>query len=165
MFKLQFFIIATALFLTNIDNAYSFYTTGQEGCSTVDLRSTFPLKMRNQGDVSWCYAHAAADYLQFFHRIPTQISAADIAVNYNKRRWPRLLKLLRGGVVPETGFIRSAIFDISSIGYCPEDYFPSETWTKRILVGEHAGETVQVPLEKAVKEIFNLVHHVEAGFI
>jgi hypothetical protein len=162
--KLPFFIIASVLFLSNINNAFSFYLTGQEGCTSVDLRTHFPLKMRNQGDISWCYAHAAADYLQFYNKIPVQISAADIAVNYNKRRWPRLLKWLRGGVVPETGFIRSAIFDISSIGYCSEDYFPSETWTKRIMTGDHAGETVQVPLEKAVQEIFNLVHHVEAGF-
>ena len=120
--------------------------------------------MRNQGDISWCYAHTAADYLQFYHRIPVQISAADIAVNYNHRRWPRFLRWLRGTVVPETGFIRSAISDISDVGYCPEEFFSSETWVKRIMTGKDAGKTIDVPLGTAVEEIVSLVKHISNGF-
>jgi len=119
--------------------------------------------MRDQGDISWCYAHAAADYLQFTNRIQVQISAADIAVTYNKRRWPRFLRWIYGSVVPETGFIRSAIWDISEIGYCPEEYFPSDTWTKRIMIGENKGQTIQMPLLKAVKEITDMVANIKKG--
>jgi hypothetical protein len=120
--------------------------------------------MRDQGGISWCYAHASADYLQFYNRIPVQISAADIAVNYNLRRWPRFLRWIMRNVVPETGFARSAIWDISQVGYCPEEYFPSETWTKRIMTGKHEGETVQVPIGKAVEEIVAMVEQIKKGF-
>jgi hypothetical protein len=119
--------------------------------------------MRNQGDVSWCYAHAAADYLQFVQKIPEQISAADIAVNFNLRRWPRFLQWLQGGVVPESGFIRGAIFDILPQGYCPEEYFPSEKWKKRVLNGKNQLESIEVPLKLAMDEVFSLVKNVELG--
>ena len=120
--------------------------------------------MRNQGDISWCYAHTAADYLQFFNRIPVQISAADIAVNYNLRSWPRFLRWLRGTLIPDSGFRRSAISDISEVGYCPEEYFPSETWVKRIMTGKNAGKTFNIALGTAVKEIVELKKHIDAGF-
>ena len=139
-----------------MNHAYSFYVTQESNCTLIDLRNDFPLKMRNQGNISWCYAHAAADYLQFFSRVPVQISASDIALNYNHRKWPRLLNWLRGGLVPETGFIRGAMVDISSIGYCPEEYLPSETWTKRTMTGEGKGEAIQVPLGTAIQDILSL---------
>ncbi len=145
-------------------NAHSYYFTESETCVPLDLRNDFELKMRNQGDISWCYAHAAADYLQFIHRIPVQISAADIAIKYNLRRWPRFRKWLMGDAVPETGFIRDAILDIDSIGYCPEEYFPSETWTKRFLIGEFAGKKIEVPIKNALKDFMTLVEQVREGF-
>ena len=157
-------LLLSALLLFPIQGANSANLTQSSDCTFIDLRTDFPLKMRDQGDISWCYAHASADYLQFFNRIPVQISAADIAVNYNHRRWPRFLRWIRGTTVPETGFIRSAIFDISDVGYCPEEYFPSETWTKRIMVGPDAGKTFSVSLGKAVEEIIALVGQVNAGF-
>lgn len=119
--------------------------------------------MRDQGGISWCYAHASADYLQFYNRIPVQISAADIAVNFNLRRWPRFWRWVTRKVVPETGFARTAIWDISKLGYCPEEYFPSETWTKRIMTGKDEGKTFQIPIGKAVEEIVAMVEQIKNG--
>lgn len=162
--KKTLILLCNILFLvTSAPEAHSYYFTESLDCSPVDLRSDFQLKMRNQGDISWCYAHAAADYLQFIHRIPVQISAADIATNYNQRRLPRFMKWLKGDVVPETGFIRSAIYDVDSTGYCPEEYFPSETWTKRYLYGELAGKKIQVPMKQALTEFMALVEQVNEG--
>jgi len=57
------------------------------------------------------YAHTAADYLQFYFKLPIQISAADIAVEYNERLWPRILSWFRREDVPQSGFIRAALWD------------------------------------------------------
>lgn len=164
MISLKTTFFALLVFLISSINASAFYITESQRCSTIDLRQDFSMKMRNQGDISWCYAHASADYLQFFNRIPTQISAADIATIYNQRRWPRLIRWLIGGAVPETGFARSAIYDISQFGYCPEEYFPSENWTKRFMSGKNIGESVQVPINKAINELFALADGVDEGF-
>jgi hypothetical protein len=163
LIRLDALFISVSLLIAFANQSQAFYITEEQRCSTVDLRTDLPMKMRNQGDISWCYAHASADYLQFYNRIPTQISAADIATLYNQRRWPRLVRWLIGGVVPETGFARSAMDDISQTGYCPEDYFPSESWTKRILNGPFAGQLIEVPIKKAIEELFQLADGVSSG--
>ncbi len=150
-------------FCFGISNAHAFYFTQEQRCPTVDLRNEFALKMRNQGDISWCYAHASADYLQYVNRTPAQISAADIAILYNQRRWPRLVRWLVGGRVPETGFARSAMYDITQVGYCPEDYFPSETWTKRITQGVQSGLIQQVSIKTAIDDLYRLAEGVTQG--
>ncbi len=156
-------LLSSLLFCLGFSNAHAFYFTQEQRCSPIDLRNEFALKMRNQGDISWCYAHASADYLQYINRIPVQISAADIAILYNQRRWPRLVRWLIGGRVPETGFARSAMYDISEVGYCPEERFPSETWTKRITQGVQAGLTQQVPIKTAIDDLYRLAEGVSQG--
>ena len=120
--------------------------------------------MRNQEDVSWCYAHAAADYLQFYNQVPEQISAADIAIYYNRKTLPRILRWLRGSVLSQTGLIRTALFDTSEIGYCPEEYFPSDLWTKRTMSGKDVGRVESVSIGKALLEIATLSDQAQSGF-
>jgi len=159
----QFLFLSTLFFLTTSSCAFSFSPTPESACTGIDLRTEYPLKMRNQGNVSWCYAHAAADYLQFYNRIPEQISAADIAINYSHRLWPRLLRWWQGGVLPETGLIRGALNDMASIGYCPEEFFPSEKWTRRMMNGKVPGASESVLLGTALRDIDSMVTQVSKG--
>ena len=131
-------------------------------CPTFDLRPSFPLKMRDQGDLSWCYAHAAADYLQFYHRVDEQISAADIAIRYNQRMWPRLVRFFVGGDVPETGFIRKALQTTEEEGYCPESSLPSDFW-KKVYPGEATPRSEMKRLGEGIRDLFQLHHWVRTG--
>ena len=159
----QSLFLAALFFLTSSSNAFSSDSTSPADCTTVDLRTEYPLKMRNQGGVSWCYAHAAADYLQFYNRIPEQISASDIAINYNQRFWPRFLHWWKGGIVPQTGLIRNALYDADAEGYCSEEYFPSEKWTRRIMAGKNVGALEMVPLNTAFQDIDSMLAQISNG--
>jgi hypothetical protein len=133
-------------------------------CPTVDLRTVFSMKVRNQQDLSWCYAHTAADYLQFYHRIPEQISAADIAIRYNRRFWPRIVQLVKGNEIRQYGFIRPALWDAMEQGYCPESVFPSDEW-KRVSPSTSGMNFERRPIGLAIQEIYALHERVEKGQI
>jgi hypothetical protein len=134
----------------------------EEVCAPVDLRKVFSMKIRDQQDLSWCYAHTAADYLQFYHRIPEQISAADIAIRYNRRFWPILLQILKGNEVRQYGFLRPALWDAMEQGYCPEAAFPSDEWS-RVSGSTEAGEVERQPIGAAILQILALHAKVQEG--
>lgn len=114
--------------------AASYYYTPEDRCTPVDFRRTFPLKMRNQNKVSWCFAHAASDYLQYAYQLNEQVSAADVAINYSQSSVGRLMHFFQslGGVrLPaQTGFIKIAVSKIIPQGYCPESALPSDEWNR-----------------------------------
>jgi hypothetical protein len=160
MAKLGINYLAMAIVLAwSCSDASAYYLTTATRCPTVDLRNEFSLKMRNQGDISWCYAHAASDYLQFQFKVEDQISAADVAIRYNLRPWPRLARWLTGNTVPQTGFIRNSIIDAVNEGYCPESVFPSESWTRV----DQAGVATQVNLKAAIEDLFRLQENIHHG--
>ncbi|MBU6153033.1 MAG: hypothetical protein KGP28_01915 [Bdellovibrionales bacterium] len=132
-------------------------------CSYVDLRPRVALQMRNQGDISWCYAHVAADLLQFQSLVQEQISAADIAVQYNRGLWPRFYRWINGTLVPETGFLSRALRQAGSSGYCPEADFPSDFWTRVELTSQNAPKLENRTLNFAIAEILDLQRRVKAG--
>ncbi len=134
-----------------------------ESCVFVDLRPKVALQMRNQGDISWCYAHTAADLLQFSSGLSEQVSAADIAVQYNKGLWPKLYRWVNGTLVPETGFVRSALRQASVSGYCPEVNFPSDVWGRVVSSGQDAPKIEKKTLNVAISEILDLQRLVKAG--
>ncbi len=134
--------------------------SGAGDCPSVDLRSRHPMPVRDQGKVSWCYAYASADYLQFFYRTPEQVSAADIAIRYNQGLWPRMTRVFSGAPVPETGFARNALLIASKEGYCPERMFPSDSWRK-----VHANGVESKPLNEAIQDIKQLHQDVRSGKI
>jgi|GEM_PF-977557 len=140
-------------------SANAYYMTLSPQCSPVDLRQGFSFRMRNQGDINWCYAFATADELQYYFKIPEPLSAADVALQYNEGSWPRLMRWLSGKAVHETGFVRSAMWASLAAGYCPESDFPSDTWTKRDATGEHP-----MQLKEAINDLLNLQEQVQDGF-
>jgi hypothetical protein len=123
-----------------------------------------PLQPRDQGDLSWCYGHAAADYLQFHYRIDEPLSAADIAIRYNERTFPRLMRLFVGGKVPETGFIRTALRITAKEGFCPESSFPSDYW-KKVYPGSTTPRIEMKRLGESIGDLFRLHHWVQAGVL
>ena len=163
-------IIAGGLMLAASIPAQAHYLrTSESDCSPIDLRNEFQIKMRDQRDISWCYAHAASDYLQFVYRLSEQISAADIAILYAGSDTSRILTFFRrifsSGArkePPQTGFIGKAIRRAIPEGYCPESALPSETWTR---VDSRSGSREQVGIMGAILEVYSLRSQVLAGRI
>ncbi|MBU6154529.1 MAG: hypothetical protein KGP28_09535 [Bdellovibrionales bacterium] len=147
-------------------SASAYLPTPESACSSVDLRSDFILKMRNQRGISWCYAHAAADYLQYTFRLPEPISAADIAINYAGSNLSKIVTFFKKlsskearAEPSQTGFIIRAVKGALDSGYCPEWALPSEEWTKV----HQNGKREKVELIRAILEIYSLQRDVHSG--
>jgi hypothetical protein len=146
-----------------------FIPTPESSCSSIDLRTEFPMKIRDQKGISWCYAHAAADLLQFTYRIPEQISAADIAINYAESDVSKIItffqRIFSSGarsLPPETGFIRKAIRKTIPEGYCPENFLPSEDWTR---VDVKSGTREKTKIITAILESYEIQKQIKKGEI
>lgn len=159
------FILARMTFFLLLSSTCGAGEVGDSLCPSVDLRQTFPMKVRNQGDISWCYAHTAADYLQFFNRIPEQISAADIAITYNGRLWPKILRTIRGDQVAQYGFVRSALGDALDQGYCPETAFPSDAWQRVTTVSPGNVRVEPQVLSLALVQLFQIHARIRSGSV
>lgn len=97
-------------------------------CTTVDLESSIPAKgIRNQGDFSWCYAAAAADQVSYYAK--AKISAADMALEY-ERRGHQEAKSQKGSsfvdIISGGGDSAKAIQDTEQIGFCLEENFRTD---------------------------------------
>lgn len=141
--------------------------TPSHQCSPVDLREVFPEPIRNQGEISWCYANAAADYLQYLYRVPEQISAADIAIRYAGTDASRVLTFFKRlfsrsarTAPPETGFIALAVKKSIPEGWCPESQLPSHQWTR---VDTLSGKRDSVDIMKSILEVYSLQKGVHSG--
>jgi hypothetical protein len=150
-------------------NSLAYFATSEEACTPVDFRDSFPLTMRNQRGISWCFAHAASDYLQYTYQIPEQISAADVAINYYNAGVPNVVNFFKRMfshdariAPPQTGFIAIAVKRIQKEGYCPESIFPSETWTK---VDTATSTQTEVTLVPAIEQMWALQAQVQNGQI
>lgn len=113
-----------------------------EECSPVDLRESHRLttQVRNQGNISWCYAHTAADLVQY-HYNSLPLSAADIAINYSSVLAAKFIHHLMNIVTyrgqrptvfmePQTGFIKYALEQSFEQGFCPRNILPDQTIRK-----------------------------------
>lgn len=147
--------------------AASYYPTSENECTTVDFRETMKLKMRNQNKVSWCFAHAASDYLQYAYHLEEQISAADIAINYSQTSASRLIHFFKGIIDPksrplpaQTGFIKLAVKKIIPQGYCPESALPSDEWNR---VESSDGAESKVEIKQSILDTFALQKDVKSG--
>ena len=125
------------LFAFQPAHAFKYIPTSQAQCTSMNFQQVFPMKMRNQNNLGWCYAHAAADLLQYTYKLPIQVSAADIAINYSKSKWSRFVTFFTRifsrelrKEPPQTGMIKNAVQMILPQGYCPESSLPSDEWTK-----------------------------------
>jgi hypothetical protein len=139
-----------ALLIPTVVFAYS--PSNQNTCTDLKLDTGLLGKVRNQGNISWCYAFTASDMLQYTFKTPETISASDIATNYNKTRIGKLMDLfLNYGEPHETGFNKVALIHALKDGHCPESIFPSEEWVK---VTHDSEEKVLMP--DAMKQIKDL---------
>jgi hypothetical protein len=136
-------------------------------CSEVDLRPVFPQDIRNQGEISWCYANAAADYLQFLHRIREPISAADIAIRYSGTDVSKLITFFQRifsresrSAPPETGLMALAIKKAIPEGWCPESYLPSFEWNR---IDASSGSIKKQDIMKSILETYSLQKAVLSG--
>jgi len=142
--------------------AFAFTSTPKPECSTLDLRESLG-EVRDQKKVSWCYAFTASDMLGHTFNLPEKVSAADVAIGYNETKIGQFVRWLDVNVVNlrdpdlaklahQTGFNKAALITSMKEGWCPENIFPSEVWTKMIQTPEGWVEE-QVPLHNAMLEI------------
>jgi hypothetical protein len=165
---LCFFFIFSPLLGLRPSPAQAFLATSENACSPLDFRNSFPLLMRDQGKTSWCYANAAADYLQYTFQIPEQISAADIAINYSQTDLSQLIQFFesifskKARLAPaQTGIIKYAIEAALPQGYCSETNLPSEQWTKVF----HDQTSQKVEIITAIHDLYQLQKQVRKGSI
>jgi hypothetical protein len=127
---------------------HAYNPTSKRDCSPLDLRDETLGAVKNQGNISWCYAFTASDMLA--HTFSTErISAADIALNYNESLIGRIMDAATSQGRPhETGFNKVALSKAMKDGLCPEEVFPSERWTKVVNGKEH-----KIPMKDALVEI------------
>jgi hypothetical protein len=132
-------------------------------CPETNLKNENLGEVRNQREVSWCYAFSAADLLNYYNP-REKISAADIAVNYNRAKLPRAMRFFsswynmffnyrRYQLQHMTGFSKIALNLALKEGSCAEESFPSEVWIK---VNNYNGEREEITLDQAMIDIHNL---------
>ncbi len=131
-----------------------------ENCTSVDFRNQFPLKMRDQKSLAWCFAHASADNLQFIEKTTIRISAADIAINYGKSTSSKMINMFQNleDRPHEYGLAKFASQMILKQGYCPEAYFPSDDWQR---VGDR-DQVTMVEILSAIQEISDLADLIQS---
>jgi len=162
--------IILALLCSQMAWADSFQKTEQRVCTELDLRNDKLPQIRDQKNVSWCYAFTAADMLTYTYNLSEMASAADVAINYNRSDLALFMRWLRQtfGSRPEqgeeeifmmphqTGFNKIALDRGMRDGYCPERVFPSDSWTKMTRDGDKWNES-QTDLKTAMLEIYGLL--------
>lgn len=162
--------IVLAFLCSQVAFAGSFEKTSQESCTQVDLRNEKLPRIRDQKEVSWCYAFTAADMLAYTYNLPEMVSAADVAINYNSTDLAVLMRRLRQTfgsrrdqddrdvfmMAHQTGFNKIALDRAMRDGFCPERVFPSESWVKMTKDGDKWSET-NVDLKSAMLEIYGLI--------
>lgn len=111
-----------------------------ETCPTIWNLPKFLEEPRNQADIGWCYAYAAADLLSAYSGV--ELSSADIAISFNEGEMVQSHRSMR---TAEIGVRRKPIRDdggqsvialIRSIaekgGVCAEKDFPSSVITRAV---------------------------------
>jgi hypothetical protein len=143
--------------------------TTKSECSPIDIRNSSLGAPRNQHEVSWCYAFAASDLLDFYYPKNEKISAADMATRYNTHGIARVMKFFidifsrisgteRYRLQHMTGFSKIALEMALENGSCPESVFPSESWVK-----VQNGQRSNVPLKQAMLDVFTIRKEILKG--
>lgn len=149
---------------------FAYTPTSQQDCTQLELRNETLAEVRNQHDVSWCYAFTGADMLAHTFNVPEKMSAADIAIGYNETRIGRFVRWLDLNLLKrkepqirqmphQNGFNKVSLINAMRDGWCPERIFPSESWTKMSRT-QDGWEQAQVPLAQAMIEI-SALHEVK----
>ncbi len=134
--------------------SFAYIPTSKNNCTPLDLRNHTLGAVRNQQEISWCYAFTAADMLAHTFKRSEPISAADIAINYNQSLIGKVMSVFipnDAGKPHETGFNKAALITAMRDGFCSEEVLSSETWIKVV-----AGKEARVPMPTAMTEIAKL---------
>lgn len=134
-------------------------------CSSIDLRNDHLGAVRDQENQAWCYAYTVSDLYTYKLGVD-KVSAADVAITYNKTPIPNIqrkiyeavFKLKSPGQVQYehvTGFMAIAAKAVMNRGVCSENQFPSGYLTR---VTESNG-TVKEELVR-MKEATNEIHNI-----
>lgn len=95
-------------------------------CTDVDLRNDVLGKAREQGDISWCFVHAAADVITY--KIGKRVSATELGTTYFKNRESDTLDRLKEAGFQESGWVATALKEALKNGICLEEDMPSENF-------------------------------------
>jgi len=128
------------------------FADDQKSCSSImlDLGKLGPI--RNQSDVGWCYAFAAADMATYY--LGKRISAVDIAAKFNSRNpvtgflpsdpgltGSRESSPWNGSIGTfEGGYIGAALIGANDRGFCTEALVRSENFPDFTKVDESLGQ-------------------------
>jgi hypothetical protein len=109
-FKINFVILLSlSLFILNKSQA----ANGNKSlCSAVDLREEMG-PIRNQGDMGWCYANAAADLLSF--KLRKELHGQQVSAAYTALTYLRTLSYLP---TTDGGYVSAAILMAEKNGLC-----------------------------------------------
>lgn len=131
-------------------------------CTYIDLRNDHLGANRNQENQSWCYAYTVSDL--FTYKLGLEkVSAADVAITYNKTPVPRaqrkvyeaVFRLLKPHQVQYehvTGFMAIAAKAAMNRGLCAESILPSGSLT-RVTESGGAVKEEQVRMKEATNQI------------
>ncbi len=150
--------------------ALSFNKSTPQECTPLLLTQKLNSDTRNQREIAWCYAFTSADMIGEAYQLPEPVSAADVALRYNKSFAAKIVQFFRRVTnaykedpieryLPhQTGFSKLAIERVHKDGWCPESVFPSELWVRNIRTNS-GWSSSQVPLKKAFSELLELSRH------
>lgn len=100
------------------------YAREKVTCTAVDMSEDFG-PVRDQDSMGWCYAFSVADIASY--KLKKRISAADIALTYNKDFFNDILKFSgKTAEKFEGGIEKPALMGAIEKGLCLEKDFPSE---------------------------------------
>lgn len=155
MRRMKVFLLIFALPLM----AQAFSPTSERDCTDLDLRSPSLGNVRDQQDISWCYAFTGSDMLAHTYKSSERISAADVAIGYNETKLGLLIRWFDTTIANrndeerklsahQTGLNKFSLQKTLREGSCPESVFPSEAWIKVTATSRKS-----VPLKQAMLEI------------
>jgi hypothetical protein len=139
-------------------------------CSNIDLRNENLGIARNQGKVSWCYAFASSDFLNFYNPGETP-SAAAVASLYNTHKLPQTMYSFinwyhqitnnpKARLPFQTGLSKIAIELSLKEGLCHESEFPSTKWKK---VGISSNFEKEEHLDQVMHDIWDMKQKTTKG--
>ncbi len=166
--------ISLCLLVFGAISLFNFSTAMAENCSAVDLTAEMG-PIRNQGDIGWCYANAAADLLSFRYKNELkgqQVSALYTALLFNKRFYDdtfvsKVTNKINQTALPIGGSIGLALKTAIREGFCPrskDDAFVSSgqriSLEKKLRLGLTLKELYD---QRKTKELWRTVKAIRAS--
>jgi hypothetical protein len=153
---------------------FKFYKkTSPEVCTPLDLRNDILGDVRNQDEVSWCYAYTASDLISYHYNLP-RISAAATATDYNSQKFfVRLKRLLNlyfyfgdrdlFKMEHQTGFIELSLSQSFKKGVCLSSDLPTDLVKKIYHNDDGSTQEVMVRMKEAQLQMVESIRLIKKG--